>query len=361
MLYPRSTLKDKAGVSGFIISRDRKDGYVTTKSGSVSRIQTPYIREVGTMTQQGYVPGVSGPLQLSVFNTASWNLKDDPKGVTASDLALQRAWFDFASGVGDAKAAVGTSLAEWRESASMIQNRSTQLIAFAQAIRKGQFGRARNALRIRKDAPRVASVRSRSKDLSAAWLEYWLGIAPLMGDIESAVKVLTGRPPGDFVVGTGTADVKRDVTTSYGSTSERSFAEGVVKWRYAAYLRINNPNVALAQQLGLINVAAIAWELVPLSFVLNWFVPVGKWLDSFSCLAGMDVLYPNKELKWQVTGFDDLRNPNFPYRINRSTYKSVTRGLNIAMPPIVVFDVPTQLSISRAATAVSLLLQTLKG
>jgi hypothetical protein len=39
--------------------------------------------------------------------------------------------------------------------------------------------------------------------------------------------------------------------------------------------------------LGLTNPLAIAWELVPFSFVLDWLVPVGTWLQSLDATLGV--------------------------------------------------------------------------
>jgi len=44
------------------------------------------------------------------------------------------------------------------------------------------------------------------------------------------------------------------------------------------------------KSLGLVNPTAIAWELVPFSFVFDWFVPVGTFLGAVTAPMGMDFL-----------------------------------------------------------------------
>lgn len=40
----------------------------------------------------------------------------------------------------------------------------------------------------------------------------------------------------------------------------------------------------------MINPVGIAWELVPFSFAVDWFIPVGKFLNSYTDLAGVDLI-----------------------------------------------------------------------
>jgi hypothetical protein len=40
---------------------------------------------------------------------------------------------------------------------------------------------------------------------------------------------------------------------------------------------------------GISNPALVAWELVPFSFVADWFVPVGDWLKQLDALLGLTV------------------------------------------------------------------------
>jgi hypothetical protein len=54
------------------------------------------------------------------------------------------------------------------------------------------------------------------------------------------------------------------------------------------WARIANQTVRRAVALGVANPASIAWELVPYSFVVDWFVPVGNTLEAMTATAGLD-------------------------------------------------------------------------
>lgn len=49
---------------------------------------------------------------------------------------------------------------------------------------------------------------------------------------------------------------------------------------------LENPFVATLAQLGITNPAELIWELVPYSFVIDWFVPVGNYLSAFDAALG---------------------------------------------------------------------------
>ncbi len=55
---------------------------------------------------------------------------------------------------------------------------------------------------------------------------------------------------------------------------------------------ISNPNLYLANNLGLANPAIVVWELIPFSFVVDWFVTVGQFLENGSAWLGLTVTKP---------------------------------------------------------------------
>lgn len=67
---------------------------------------------------------------------------------------------------------------------------------------------------------------------------------------------------------------------------------GKVEERCGVVLYYAPQNAALASlsKLGLANPAEVVWELVPFSFVLDWFLPVGDWLSTLDAAVGYEFL-----------------------------------------------------------------------
>lgn len=48
--------------------------------------------------------------------------------------------------------------------------------------------------------------------------------------------------------------------------------------------------MASAQSLGLLDPLTLAWELIPFSFVVDWFLPVGTYLSQLTALNGLTLM-----------------------------------------------------------------------
>lgn len=56
------------------------------------------------------------------------------------------------------------------------------------------------------------------------------------------------------------------------------------------YYTVENPLYRILSSVGLLNPAAIAWELVPLSFVFDWFYNIGDFLERQTADTGLTPL-----------------------------------------------------------------------
>jgi hypothetical protein len=122
----------------------------------------------------------------------------------------------------------------------------------------------------------------------------------------------------------------------------------------AVDVRVDNPNLHLAQQLGFINPLSVAWELVPFSFVVDWFGNVGQVLASFSDFAGLSQVNP------RTTTFQKTTKLTQTYTGYVANHESVyvTRITSI-VGPVLIRSQWKGISPVRGLTACSLLLQAL--
>lgn len=162
-----------------------------------------------------------------------------------------------------ASAALGITIVEWKSSLKMIAGALTSLAS----------KRARAKLYYKRKA-------------SDIYLEGVFGWLPMINDIASAWDVLKTTPPTNVIKGSGNAPSAMSYIDMDTAKASLSCEAGC---RAAARFTLVNQNVALLNQLGLLNPASVAWDAVPYSFVLNWFLPVGQMLNSLTDFVGYDV------------------------------------------------------------------------
>lgn len=267
------------------------------------------------------------------------------------------------------RANLGLTLVESHKSMAMIAHRAKQLITFTRHLKRGNFVVAAAALGLDSRDPKVKSAVKRShragQDVAGNWLEYTFGWIPLIHDIADSVDVLQRDFPVERVRVTS-RNVVYDTREwdgwprpgEYGSS--RSLVTQC-HYEIGAEFRITNPNLLLANELGFTNPMYVAWDAVPFSFIIDWFLPVGKFLKSFSNGEGVELSHQYVSYGIQTQG--RVRHgewssaPNFPargYALNRSIG---------AIPKPALFS---RLHLPKvdpwlAGTSVALLLQNLKS
>lgn len=53
------------------------------------------------------------------------------------------------------------------------------------------------------------------------------------------------------------------------------------------YARVRDQDISRLTSLGLSDPAQVAWALVPFSFVVDWFLPVGSYLEALGAVKGL--------------------------------------------------------------------------
>lgn len=291
--------------------------------------------------------------------------------------AYNRAYASFKDQV-YSSASVGVSLAEARQSVSMIAARASQLYQFSRYVRRLDFDAAARILgmsaapksyrrygfhRGDRRKKRNLDVRPGGRDLGNTWLEFHFGWAPLVKDIYDACEVLSNPVPADRVMARAKARGKDISNISSGYERTSSVSSYSISSKLGAYITVDNPNLLLASRLGLVNPAIIAWELVPFSFVVDWFVNVGDFLSSYTDFYGLR-LSSAYHSKFSRSNWSDTYLYSFPgyenTRVRNAACVRFERSDGIGPGPFLKAMPPKQISVSRGATAISLLLQQLR-
>lgn len=175
---------------------------------------------------------------------------------------------------------LGVFLGELPESLRMIANAATAVAGAYNNVRKGNFAKAAASLGVKAKSPLV-------KTLASQWLALKFGWLPLLTDIYKISQggIGSGSPGGSNLIRV-TADVSSPgAPPSAGS----SLVTGTLQYGVntgCTYV-ISDHRLAALSRLGLLNPVSIAWELVPMSFVLDWLLPVGNYLNQFSAPIGL--------------------------------------------------------------------------
>jgi hypothetical protein len=154
----------------------------------------------------------------------------------------------------------------------------------------------------RKQAIRTGDLAKSGREFAAStWLEIKYGWKPLLNDTynasESMARAMSDNSSSDIrTLGTGSS---RFPYTFVSSSGLKGFATGErkVSAKYVIYSRVSNPSLRTAAGLGLTNPAIFAWELLPFSFVVDWFVPVGDVLNSLDATMGLNFVDGTLTLK----------------------------------------------------------------
>lgn len=191
-----------------------------------------------------------------------------------------------------------------------------------------------------------------------AYLAFQFGVKPVMQDIYSAVQLWEKE---QLIL----VPLKAHASRGYDYVRKRgdyewSFDEHYeVSCKRACTVSVRNHNLASLQQWGVLNPATVAWDLVPFSFVANWFLPIGTWLSSFSDFAGIDVIHPYRTTMCKGSGTESMTQYVGITNLNYSSSVKWERKLGLNTPAFPT-HVNLKLGAGQIVTAGMLLLQQAK-
>jgi len=276
----------------------------------------------------------------------------------------------------DASIFLGTA----HQSLRTIAEGATQIYEAYRNVRKGRFKQAKRILtkRITVWHPHIddsiqrfvkysvpAARRENSirihKDAAKNWLALQYGWLPLLNDVFDAAESLANHlyAPLHYQRSASFEYSQHDILVSGQIKYTR---KNNYKTRYTAYY---SETASWAKQSGLQNPENLAWELLPWSFVADWFIPVGDYLEARAFSQRMTGTFVKSTLKdkWcgstQGTGISGFKFivPDMAYNHSVTLTRTVSSTLDVPLPHFKPLDsVP---SWRRCANALALLTQAL--
>lgn len=279
----------------------------------------------------------------------------------ARSAAYNQAYARFAQQLGE-NAGMAINLAQHKQAMSMMTARVLQLYNFTRHVRRFEFGRAADDLGLSRKRLRGLTLRTGAKDLGNNWLEFHFGWSPLIHDIGSAIDILQRPVPPSRIVGIGKGSAAQSYKTKPANCNYQLDSwKFDIKIRLGAEVSISNPNLWLANRLGLVNPATVIWDSVPFSFVVDWFVNVSQVIGSYTEFAGLSIQNSYNTVFWRsrYEQIIDVYNPEYISN-NGGVNTCMSRSYGLGSGPTLRVKKPWQVSATRGATAISLLLQQLR-
>lgn len=247
----------------------------------------------------------AAPPQANVWFTktmsAGWTGNDDAKLV--SKLLLQIKGSDFH---------LGNFLGEFNQTLGLIGGTAQAVYEAGKAAKRGNFQRAFAKL--------AEHRRTRGHLIQSNWNEVWrqraltassnhlkfvYGVLPLLQDVEGAAEYLAhqlniprrqiykaSRRIGHVNDPNAFVNPSRPPGAWYSYTPDSS---GIC---YQKQIKLIVEEVDPFQLSGLTDVASTAWELTPFSFVFDWFLPIGNWLQARGMASAVKGIYVTSTKDW---------------------------------------------------------------
>jgi len=194
---------------------------------------------------------------------------------------------------------LAVATAEAGKTMQMVGDTAIKIASALHDLRQGDFvGAARNlgvaAGKRAKSRFSKAWVQDRTKAIGSGWNSLNYGWRPLLDDVYGAAVECAGAGNQGVVC---TSKVRKSKTTDVQFQKRSTYQKQVERWVQTGYNKTDvqysvtyTRSLGATQdlpRLGITNPALVAWELVPYSFVIDWFLPIGNWLGTLDATLGV--------------------------------------------------------------------------
>lgn len=195
------------------------------------------------------------------------------------------------------KANVVQDIVEYKQVESMFFSNARRFAAAYRAIRHGDIRGLTKRIPVRK-AHAASLLRRGPHDIRRhapeVWLEIQYGWLPFLGTTYTALTEFYARVEDGYAIrARGSSTRPRSFSGTIGTQGTigwTTYSEGTTERSRAKYIVdywVDDTRLANLDDWGITNPILLAWELVPYSFVCDWFLPVGSWLEQVGYQLGL--------------------------------------------------------------------------
>ncbi len=242
-----------------------------------------FLRNTNPASSVLTIEGDSRPISGTTYGYAPGDsLFFDGFGIpTVSTNTVARAETEVLNKLREAAVDLGGNLAELRTTLEDIASLASFLYYILVEARKGNW----NAI------GRMLKIHANPRTVAEAWLAYCFGIMPVVSDISTAINTFNkGLREKDALIHVSRT-VRNDVTPLFiatGNWTKASQSGRVEELAKAViYAKISDSTLANLSSWGAINPAAAIWEGLGWSFLVDWLLPIGNFLNAMSSTVGL--------------------------------------------------------------------------
>lgn len=276
---------------------------------------------------------------------------------------------------------IPVTLVEAGRTATMVADTARTLAGAIYDLRRGNLVNAVRRFQIEPSQSQVSRFNRRfgiNPNTTAAnyWLQYQYGWKPLLNDVKNAAEAVAEAVNRNDDRSTSRVRSSRTYSRAWSDSNYTLEANPLYKGAVSGYVRVSRravwrfkPTAAdLPGLFGLTNPFEVVWEIIPFSFVADWFLPIGNYLSSLDAPlrfthVGGTVGYRKLEVFTTTpsTGTYLDGTPNVPSQGGSGTIEKVTvtrnRMTSIPSPSLSEMRFDPKINATRATSAIALLWQ----
>lgn len=192
------------------------------------------------------------------------------------------------------EANLAQDLAQFGQTTRLIANTAVRIGGSVRALKHGKFDAAIGYLwhgqnfRSRQARKHLSIYKSTAQN----WLELQYGWKPLLNDIAGSIRSLKAFVANDRTVklvrGSNRNRSKSTFNiTKSGAIVGRGEVSTTSVTRFVLRYKVDSRLKSFAAQTGFTNSLNLGWEIIPFSFVVDWFYPIGPFLEMLSSFDGL--------------------------------------------------------------------------
>lgn len=245
---------------------------------------------------------------------------------------------------------LAVNIAQAHQLVNMVESTLLHFGRSIKYLKRGDFSSAARELGV---GGKIHQSRLNSRDVSGRWLELQYGWLPSLSDAFEAAKAYEAISQGRSARIVAVAGKGAVIDRSASPSNYSSEGYHIISKRCIIELE---EEVSLSRSLGLLDPLSVLWEITPYSFVADWFLPIGSYLENLSVIPSLKGRFLMTLYSRWDTRFTRAINPAYAgsrrYGHGRDVTRTVLTSLTPQLPQFV--NPITALTSRRIASAVSL-------